>query len=233
MITLRTSLQRRHDSRREQLWQTFDSEDRADALADGFATLAMLNEDHLAPRTRTARHPECDAEIITYVRAGAVAFEDSAGRSGKIGAGEFHRTETVGGVAQGPWNASYKERAHVFHLWFRLKPRELRSGDEQRRFSAEDRRRGLCTIASQDGGHGSLRLHQDASIMSALLEPGQTVTHQLAPGRRAWLHIVDGAGSLGPHAMSIGDGAGITDEKALSFTARDQAEVLLIELGDA
>lgn len=233
MITPRTSHERRHDSRREQLWQTFDREDRSDALADGFATLEMLNEEQLAPRTRVARHPPRDAEIITYVRSGAVTFDDSLGSSGIISAGEFRRTQANSSIGRGPWNASHKEWAQVFHLWFRLGEGKLAGGAEQRRFSAADRRGGLCVVASQDARRGSLQLHQDAALYSALLEPGKHIVHALGPGRRAWLHVVHGKASLGTIAMNTGDGAGVSGERAVSLTAHDHTEILLVDFGMA
>lgn len=232
MITPRASRERRHDSRREQLWQTFDSENRADALADGFATLQMLNEDHLAPGFRVARHPYRDAEILTYVRAGAVAYEDSLGRTGVIRAGEFQRMSASRDVRHGEANASRTERAHVFHLWLRPRLGELDPlAHEQNRFSAAERRGVLCVVASEDARGGSLRIRQDAVVFSAILEPGQHVVHALADGHRAWLHIVEGEAALGGAAMQTGDGAGVVDERALSITARERTEILLVDFG--
>jgi len=55
---------------------------------------------------------------------------------------------------------------------------------------------------------GSLRIHQDALIYSAMLDPGQHVVHELSQGRTAWLHLVRGEVDLGDVILTTGDGAG-------------------------
>jgi hypothetical protein len=85
-------------------------------------------------------------------------------------------------------------------------------------------------VASFDGRKGSLRLHQDAVIYSAMLDPGQHLVHELAPTRSAWLHIVHGEATLGPIVLTTGDGAAITADRAVSLTACAQTEVLLLDL---
>ena len=43
-------------------------------------------------------------------------------------------------------------------------------------------------------------------------------------------YVVSGKGVLGELALSAGDGAGVVDERAASFTALAETEILLIEL---
>ena len=80
MITLRRAKERHHDRRRKQeVWLTFHPQARADPLADGFGALEILDEDRLAPGADLAPHPHHDADIVTYVREGALAYDDSTG----------------------------------------------------------------------------------------------------------------------------------------------------------
>jgi quercetin 2,3-dioxygenase len=233
MITLRRAKQRYHDQRRKQeVWLTFHPQARADPLADGFGALELLDEDRLAPGGYLAPHPHHDADIVTYVREGALAYDDSAGRSGVIQAGEFQRTTVGRGSRHSETNASRTEAAHVFQLWLRSAQAGLESGHEQKRFSAAERRGALCVVASPDARRGSLRVHEDALLYSAMLAPGKHVVHELGQGRRAWLHVVEGEATLGDVVLSTGDGAGITAERAVSLTAREETEILLVDLGD-
>ena len=64
-----------------------------------------------------------------------------------------------------------------------------------------------------------------------MLDPGQHVVHELSQGRRAWLHLVQGEVALGDTILTTGDGAGFTAERAASLTAREEAEILLLDLG--
>ena len=69
-------------------------------------------------------------------------------------------------------------------------------------------------------------------MYSALLVSGQHVVHELLQGRSAWLHVVQGEVALGGLVLATGDGAGITAERAVSFTAREESEILLLDLGE-
>ena len=230
MITLRRGNERHHDQRRKQeVWRTFRP-DRADALAGVFGALEILDEDRLPPGAGVARHPHRYAEIVTYVREGALAHEDSMGRSGVIHAGEFQRMTAGRGIRHSERNASRTDWAHVFQIWLRPSEAGLETSHEQKRFSAAERRGGLCVVASPDARRGSLRIHQDALVYSAMLDPGQHVIHELTHGRSAWLHVVEGEVTLGDAVLTTGDGAGVTGEPAVSLTAREETEILLVDL---
>jgi redox-sensitive bicupin YhaK (pirin superfamily) len=232
MIALRRAKERHLDRHRKQeVWLTFYPQDLADQPTDGFGTLESLNEDRLPPGAGVPRHPHHDAEIVTYVREGALGYEDSMGRSGVIRAGEFQRMTAGRGVRHSETNASRTDWAHVFQIGLQPWEAGLESAHEQKRFSAAQRRGGLCVVASPDARRGSLRIQQDALMYSAMLDPGQHVVHELSQGRRAWLHIVQGEVTLGDVVLTEGDGAGFTAERAVSLTAREGAEILLVDLG--
>jgi redox-sensitive bicupin YhaK (pirin superfamily) len=234
MITLRRARDRHHDRRSaHQVWLTFSSRDQADPLADGFGALETLSEDRLSPGASIPLHPHVDAESITYVREGVLAYEDSMGGTGIVHAGEFHRLTAGRGIRHSETNASQANWAHFFQIWLRPSQAGLDPGHEQKRFSAAERRGVLCLVASTDGRSGSLRIHQDALVYSAMLLPGQHLIHELPRGRSAWLHVVQGEILLGDVVLTAGDGAGVTVERAVSLTAREESELLLLDLGDA
>jgi redox-sensitive bicupin YhaK (pirin superfamily) len=233
MITLRKSGERRHERRREQeAWLTFSPRDREDPLANGFGSLQMLNEDHLPPGTGLSQR-HLDAETVTYVREGTLAYEDSMGRSGMIRAGEFRQMTAGQGLRHTETNASRTDWAHVFQIWVRPARTGSESSHEQKRFCAAERRGVLCVVASPDGRRGSLRIHQDAVVYSAMVDPGQHIIHELSHGRSAWLHIVQGEATLGDEVVTTGDGVGFSAERAVSCTARGPTELLLLDLGPA
>ncbi len=232
MITLRRAGERHHDQRRKyEVWLTFDAQDRTDPLADGFGALEILDENRLSPRAEIQIRPRRDAEVVTYVCRGAVTCDDSMGRFGVQQAGEFSRTTTGRGSRHSDTNASVTDWAQVFRLWLRPAQAGLEPEREQKRFSRAERRGRLCVVASPDARRGSLRLHQDVMLYSALLRPGNHVVHELSEGRRAWLHLVEGEITCLDLVLSSGDGVGVTGERAVSLTAKEETELLLIDLG--
>lgn len=229
-IILRRAGERRHQLlRRQEAWLTFHPQAEAAGVARGFGPLQILKEERLLPRA-AARQPVHEVEIITYVREGVMRYGDPAGRSGVLRAGEFQRTTA------GPWmrlresNASTSQWARIYQIWLRPTGTGLEPGHAHKRFSQAERHGHLCIVASPDGRCGSLVIHQDAYLYSAILDQGQHVVHELVDGRAAWLHVVVGTVRLGGDVLTAGDGAGFTAERSVSLTMMEEAEILLLDL---
>lgn len=219
---------RQHD---RETWSTFGPEDGAGAHVSGYGALESLTETLFAPGAgSTARPPPRDTEILTYLLSGALAQEDSTGRSGVLSAGEFQHLTTGRLVHYSERNASQTAPARAFRLSLRPSIAGREHAREQKLFSVANRRGALCIVASSDGRRGSLLLHHDGQVYSAILDVGVHVVHVLAAGRVAWLHVVSGEAIVEDLVLTAGDGVGITDELLVSFTAREETEVLLIDL---
>jgi len=54
--------------------------------------------------------------------------------------------------------------------------------------------------------------------------------HALEPDRSAWLHVVEGHILMNDLSLQTGDGAGLSGEISVSFTAQMPTEVLLFDL---
>jgi len=232
MITARRATERHHEQNRKvETWLTFEPQDREGTPCKGFGNIENVKESRLAPGAGVPRSSGHDAEVLTYVCEGALAYENSLGVSGILQAGEFQRVTAGRGIHHSKTNASRTDWVHFFQIWLRPSQVDLDPGQEQRRFTAAQRRDGLCIVASFDDRRGSLHIHQDALIYSALLDPGQHVVHELSQMRSAWLHLVHGEVALGDTVLTTGDGAGITTERAVSLTASEESEILLVDLG--
>jgi quercetin 2,3-dioxygenase len=231
MIWIRPARARRHDHRRMcEVWGTFDVDDRAAPFAQGFETLEMLDENRLPPGAELPAAARGAAEIVTYVREGAITCEDSAGHTGIVRAGEFERITASRGLRHTETNASRADWAHMFQMRLHGSDPDAEPDREQKRFSVAERRGLFRIVASPDVRNGALRLHQDAALYSAILERGQHVVHELSPDRVAWLHVVVGEIILGDLVLTTGDGAGLATERAVSLTARQETEVLLLDV---
>ena len=233
MITLSRAQERHHERHRKQeVWLTFRAGQVGGPFAGGFGALWGLREERLRPGSGPPRHRHREVEIITFVREGVLAYEDSVDPPGVIHAGEFQCVTAGSGIRHRETNPSRTQWAHVFQIWLRPSHAGLEPRREQKRFSAAERRGRLCVVASADAQRGSLRIQQDALMCSAVLDPGQHVVHELSPERIAWLHIVEGEVALGDVVLTTGDGAGVMAERAVSLTAQAETEILLVDLGE-
>jgi redox-sensitive bicupin YhaK (pirin superfamily) len=233
MITLRRANERHLDQvRKQEVWLTFEPQERASSIDGDFWALRSFSENLLPPGGVSVVRPSREAEIVTYIYRGALAQQDSTGSSGVVHAGEFQRMAIGRGIRHKETNASRTHWAHIFRI--SLRPSEVGSNraHEQMRFAAAERRNVLCIVASSDGRQGSLCIRQDALVCSSVLDPGRHLVHELLPGRSAWLHVICGEAASHDVILCNGDGVGVTTERSVSLTALEQTEILLVDLGE-
>ncbi|OHC66857.1 MAG: quercetin 2,3-dioxygenase [Rhodocyclales bacterium GWA2_65_20] len=211
-------------------WHSFSFADYYDPAEMGWGPLRVINDDTVAPATGFGRHGHRDMEIITYLLAGPLSHGDSMDNAAVIRRPEVQRMSAGSGVMHSEFNASADEVVHLLQIWIEPDVHGIAPEYEQKAFPDAAKRGRLLPIATPDGRDGSLAIHQRASIYATLLAPGQAVTHALAPGRRAYVHVAGGAATLNGLALAAGDGAKIKDESALTLAATDDAEVLLFDL---
>jgi quercetin 2,3-dioxygenase len=210
---------------------TFSFNEYYDPQFTGFRTLRVINEDFVAPGEGFGTHPHRDMEILTWVLEGAVAHRDSMGHTAAIRPGELQQMTAGTGVTHSEFNASPNEPLHLLQIWILPDKRGLRPGYAQRAFPAEDLQGRFRLLAGPAGAPGdALAIHQDARLYVARLDPGETASHPLAPGRHAWAQVARGSGALNRQALAAGDGARISQESAIEFRAEEPAEILLFDL---
>jgi redox-sensitive bicupin YhaK (pirin superfamily) len=230
MITTRKSNERGHaahgwlDS-----YHTFSFADYHDPKWMGYRSLRVINDDLVMPRMGFGKHPHRDMEIITYILSGQLAHQDSMGNGRTITAGEFQYMAAGSGVQHSEQNPSGTEAVHLLQVW--IMPDEKSVKPRYAEKSMKDAAPGaLHLITSKTGRDGSMAIHQDADLWLAKLEANQSVTHPLAPGRHAWLHVAEGEVTLNGQTLSGGDAAAVSDETALSLTGGKAAQVLIFDL---
>ncbi len=211
-------------------WHTFSFGDHRDPKYDGFRALRVINDDTVAPGQGFGAHPHRDMEIVSYVLDGALQHRDNLGTGSVIRPGDVQRMSAGTGVVHSEFNGSRSEPAHFLQIWIVPEARGIAPGYEQKRFAMEERRGKLRVLASRDGRDGSVVVHQDAAIYGALLAPGERVEYALAKDRHAWVHLARGAIELNGARLTAGDGAAVSEERALQLTGREGAEVLLFDL---
>jgi hypothetical protein len=232
MITLCRTNQRGHERMgRHEVWRTFSSAHQVESLADGFRALESFDE-HSFPPGEGIEYPNRDADIVIYLRDGALTHVNSLGHTVLLRAGEFQSVIVRRGIRYSESNGSDTNWVHCFQISLRPLKRRAQSGSAQKRFSAAQRRGTLCMVASQTGQNGSLVISQDAAIYSALLNPGTHVVHELRGGRSAWVHVVRGQVHLLDEVLESGDGVGFASERVVSLTAREESEILLVDLDE-
>ncbi len=196
----------------------------------GYRALRVINEDRIAPGAGFPSHPHRDMEIITYVLAGAVEHRDSLGNGSVIRPGEIQRMSAGTGIVHSEFNASPSEPLHLLQIWILPGARGLEPGYGQRAFDRAAAHGRFEPLAGPPNGGAPVTIHQDATLSVAMLDAGQSASHQLKQGRHAWLQIARGGVTLDCQRLSAGDGAAVASADKLVIAAVEPTEVLLFDL---
>jgi len=209
---------------------TFSFADYHDPEHMGFRSLRVINEDRVQPRQGFGTHSHRDMEIISYVLEGELAHKDSMGTGSVIKPGDVQRMSAGKGVLHSEMNPSSDKPVHFFQIWLLPARRGITPSYEQKRFEDSERQGRLRLVASPDGREGSVSVNQDTDLYAGLFKTGEGARLELRPGRHAWVQVARGDVTLNGETLAAGDGAAVSDERALDLTARSDAEVLVFDL---
>ena len=230
MKTIRKSNERGHA---EHGWldsyHTFSFADYYDPQWLGFRTLRVINDDLILPGMGFGTHPHRDMEIISYVLAGALQHKDSMGNGRIIRPGEFQYMAAGTGVQHSEFNPSQTEATRLLQIWIQPDRKGVAPRYAERNFAKAETGK-LHLVASKTGRNGSIEIHQDADLLLAKLESGQSVKHPLAANRHAWVHVAEGEVNINGEKLSGGDAMAVSDDRALEISATQPSQVLLFDL---
>jgi hypothetical protein len=217
-------------------FHSFSFADYHDPRFMGWGVLRVINDDTVAPGRGFATHGHRDMEIVSVVLEGALAHKDSMGHGTTIVPGEVQRMSAGKGVMHSEFNPSGEAPARFLQIWIEPATRGGTPSYEQKRFDPAARQGRFQTLASGDGREDSVTIRQDATLSALRLAPGERAEAVLAPGRKAYVHVVAGAVSLNGVPLAAGDGARIADEARLEFLGTGAggggSELLFFDLHD-
>lgn len=209
---------------------TFSFGNYHDPAHMGFRSLRVINDDRVAPGMGFGTHPHRDMEIFSYVLEGTLEHKDSLGNGRQLRPGEIQLMSAGSGVTHSEYNPSRSDTLHFLQIWIQPAKNGLTPGYTEWKASAEQADADKVLVISPDGRDGSATIHQDAMVYRILLQPGQSVSHEVAPGRGVWLHVAEGGLEFGGHALASGDAASTENPGWLELTATAPTEALLFDL---
>jgi redox-sensitive bicupin YhaK (pirin superfamily) len=210
-------------------YHTFSFADYYDPQWMGFRSLRVINDDRVMPGRGFGTHPHRDMEIITYILSGALEHKDSMGNGRVVRPGEVQYMAAGTGVQHSEFNPSSDEAVHLLQIWIQPDRKGVTPRYAEKSLKETPPGR-LNLVTSKTGREDSIAIHQDADLWLAKLDSGNRVTHKLAPGRHAWVHVAEGEVSLNGETLRDGDAAAVSEEGALELSATKPAQVLLFDL---
>jgi len=195
-----------------------------------FRTLRVMNDDRVAGGGGFPKHPHRDMEIVTYVLEGALEHKDSMGNGSVIKPGDVQYMSAGTGVAHSEFNASKTEPVHLYQIWMFPEKQGLKPAYDQKSFTEAEKRGKLRLVASPDGRDGSVKIRQNNELYATVLSAGESVKHELKRDRHAYVQVARGSVKLNGTLLETGDGAAISEDKAVELAGVKDSEVLLFDL---
>ena len=196
----------------------------------GWGNLRVINEDHIAAGKGFGTHGHRDMEIISYVLSGELAHKDTLGNVKGIPPGDVQRMSAGTGVQHSEFNHAADTTTHFLQIWIEPASTGVAPGYEQKSFSDLEKRGKLRLVASQDGADGSVSMNADAAMYAGLFDAGERATLALAPGRKAYVHLVRGELNVNGQSLHGGDALLADGVELLTLGQGQGAEVLVFDL---
>ncbi|TPX69378.1 hypothetical protein SpCBS45565_g02410 [Spizellomyces sp. 'palustris'] len=201
-------------------YHTFSFANYHDSKFMGFGALRVLNEDRVAADNGFGTHPHKEYEIFSYILSGALTHTDSLGHIERLTRGMIQHTSAGTGVAHSETNKD-SEPVHFLQIWLKPAVNGLSPSYVTRTFTDDEKRNRLCPVLKPDSSLGLsvpkelqtldslVPTHADVYMFACILDKGHKVVYQpVGNGRRAYVHVVLGRGSLrvGEVVLEGGDG---------------------------
>ncbi|MAM33511.1 MAG: hypothetical protein CMH28_00370 [Micavibrio sp.] len=196
----------------------------------GFGTLKVINDDIVKAGHGFDTHPHDNMEIITFVRKGAITHKDSQGNKGRTAAGDVQVMSAGSGIAHSEHNAEDEDTV-LYQIWITPKEKDIPPRWDMAEFPktpVKDELHLLVSGRAEDKDKGALYIHQDAAIYGGRIQGGGTITQAIK--HQAYLLVSEGAITVNGQAVNAGDGAEITSMDEISITAKQDAQLLLIDV---
>jgi hypothetical protein len=210
-------------------YHTFSFADYYDPAHMGFRSLRVINDDTVLGGGGFDLHSHREMEIVSYVLSGALQHRDSMGHTAVMKAGDVQRISAGTGISHSEHNFSPIEPVHFLQIWILPGRAGVKPDYAQKSFAAAPPGQPIL-VASKKGRDGSIPINQDADLVLAKLESGQSFRHPLVAGRHAWVQVAEGEITVNGQALKRGDGAALSQEVAVDVSGRKPAQVLLFDL---
>jgi redox-sensitive bicupin YhaK (pirin superfamily) len=196
----------------------------------GFRSLRVINDDVVAAGRGFPEHPHRDMEIFSYVLEGALAHRDSLSNERILQPGQIQLMSAGTGVRHSEFNPSATEPTHFLQIWIQPREQGLKPSYTEWHPSHQNADDPKVLVISPDGRDGSAGIQQDAEIYRILLEPGQSIQHEVREGRGIWLQIAEGSVVVNGITLATGDSAATEVSGTLTLTANSRTNALLFDL---
>jgi len=195
-----------------------------------FGALRVLNDDIIVPGKGFGQHPHDNMEIITIPLKGKLEHRDTLGTHSVIESGEVQVMSAGNGIQHSEFNADTNEPINLLQIWVMPEKRNITPRYDQRRFDKADRINKLQVVVSPDE-HEGLWVNQQTWFSIGNPQKDVSLSYTLrGKAHGVYVFVIEGTVKIGDQTLGKRDALGISETTNFSFTALEDAEVLLLEV---
>ena len=204
-----------------------------------------MNDDLVQPNRGFGTHGHGNMEIATYIVHGSLTHNDSMGTAETLGRGAVQFMTAGTGISHSEHNLDKTTPLRFIQMW--ITPRRKNLPPNYGSFTSDESDRKnrffhlVGDVADASAATPMIRVNQDVNIHVAEIEPGTTVSYQVAADRQAYVLCVEGdavgvSTGDGAATSSLGqyDAAEVHGNVTLSFTPTSATgHILVVEMAEA
>jgi quercetin 2,3-dioxygenase len=208
---------------------SFDTYDDPEYM--GFGPLRVFNDDTLSPGATWPLHHHQEIEVVTYCVSGQFRHADQRGIGGILKPGWVQHTTVGRGMYHSEINDLREQPMRFIQMWFMPKESGLTPSVEQKPVDKKERTNKLLALVANKIP-GALSIKQDVRVYSCFLEQGHSVKHSFKSPGGGYFYVVEGGPVLvNDKTVPEFGAAKIVSEEQIHIEARNDAELLLVDVG--
>ncbi|HRG60166.1 MAG TPA: pirin family protein [Bacteroidia bacterium] len=197
-----------------------------------FGALRVLNDDIVAPGMGFGTHPHDNMEIITIPLKGDLEHKDSMGNIGRIKENEIQMMSAGSGVTHSEYNPNRDREVNLLQIWIFPKERNIKPRYNQIVLNEIDRKNKFQQVISPDGNPIGMNINQHAFFQMANMDANTKLEYKIQlPGNGVYAFLIEGEIKVNDnYNLEKRDAIGLWETEMLSFEAKKDAQLLLIEV---
>ncbi|MBE0661569.1 MAG: pirin family protein [Bacteroidales bacterium] len=210
---------------------TFSFADYYDPSRMHFGKLRVLNDDIIEGGSGFGLHPHNNMEIISIPITGALAHRDSYGSDDIIDVNKVQVMSAGKGISHSEHNATSDQKANFLQIWIYPRSMNIDPRYDSRYFDPAARINQFQLLVSPDGAHNSLYIHQKAYLSRIVLKEKNAVDYKpFLEDNGVYLFVISGEVEVNTELLGQRDGMGIVDQPQISISAKQDTDLIVIEV---
>jgi len=196
-----------------------------------FGALRVLNDDQVAAGEGFGTHPHRDMEIISIPLEGDLEHKDSMGNVSVIKKGDVQIMSAGRGIRHSEYNKNKEQQVKFLQIWVIPSQNNLTPSYDQFNFDTIDKTDKIVEIITPTGNGNSLKIHQNAYFSLSNPKKGTSLKYKLnGNGQGVYVFLLSGNIEIEGQNLETRDGFGIWDTSEFTFTAKENSEILFMEV---